>query len=80
MMKEMITEITPGTGINLEEVLHGEMLREQSYQLQRKPISFKTPTSLTLNEHSKAWSPNRTTQISPLSSGETSWQTDRLTL
>src|SRR5258708_26568342 len=44
-----------------------------------KPISYKTLTLPTSNGHSRTSSPNRATQTSPLSSGETSWQIDKLT-
>ncbi len=72
-------ETTPGTGRNPGVDHHGGMSRIQSSQLQRRPTSCRMSMSSISNERSRVWSPSRTGQISPLSFGETCWQTDKLT-
>src|SRR5258708_5086094 len=79
MTREMIEETMLGIGISLGVDHHGETSVRETSLSQEKPISYKTLTSPTSNGHSRTSSPNRATQTSPLSSGETSWQIDKLT-
>ncbi len=79
MMKGMSGVTMPGTGENLEVAHPGVMSMKQLYQSPRKPIDYRTPTSLISSEHSRASNPSRTAQISLPSSGGMSSQTDRST-
>ncbi len=80
MMREMPRVIMHGIGANLEVGHHGGTLMKVVSPPQRKPTFCRTPTSPISNKCCRTLSPNRAALISLPSSGEMSWQIDKLTL